>query len=288
MPSDGGIVMSNKDIELDKYYTPIETANFCWDKVQEVIGFNNISEIIEPSCGNGAFYHHPLYTPHFGYDIEPEYYTDCGVIEQANFLEIDINYLYGRLFIGNPPFGYRNSLAIKFYNKCCELGDYVAFILPISQLNNNLQMYKFDLVASYDLGVLPYSGVNLHCCFNIYKRPETGKLNSKPCVELKDVTIVEHRRKKGQYATAKNKKIAPNYDYAMCNWGSGCLGKVPQYVGEYAQEVYFYCHNKKYLKQLLELLKPEVIRSYVNSISAKKISVARLYVYIKDNIEGIE
>lgn len=280
--------MSNKNIEFDKYYTPIETANFCWDKVEEVIGFNNISEIIEPSCGDGAFYHHPLYTPHFGYDIKPEYYTEYGEIFEQDFLKVNMNYLDGRLFIGNPPFGYRNSMSVKFYNKCCELGDYIAFILPISQLNNNLQMYRFDLIYSYDLGVLQYSNVPLHCCFNIYKRPVSGELNCKPNVELKDITIIEHRRKKGNYETGKNKELDPNYDYAMCNWGSGCLGKVPTYVGEYAQEVYFYCHNKKYLKQMLELLKPNNIRNYVNSISAKKISVARLYLYLKENIDGIQ
>ena len=52
-------------IENDKYYTPISLANYCWDKVLEVIGEENISEIIEPSCGDGAFYHHPERVPHF-------------------------------------------------------------------------------------------------------------------------------------------------------------------------------------------------------------------------------
>ena len=55
-------------IENDKYYTPISLANYCWDKVFEVIGEENISEIIEPSCGDGAFYHHSEQVPHFGYD----------------------------------------------------------------------------------------------------------------------------------------------------------------------------------------------------------------------------
>ena len=280
--------MSNKNIKLDKYYTPINVANKCWDIVEEVIGFDNISEIIEPSCGNGAFYHHSKHTPHFGYDIEPEYFTDFGEIFEADFLETELPYLEGRLFIGNPPFGYRNNLAIKFFNKCCECGDYIAFILPISQLRNNLQMYKFDLIASYDLGELEYSGIKLHCCFNIYKRPLSGELNPKPDVVLKDITIIEHRRKKGDYSSANNRDIDPNFDYAMCNWGSGCLGKTPKYVGEYAQEVYFYCHKREYLNQMLELLQFDTIRDYVKSISAKKISVAKLYLYLKENIEGIE
>ena len=58
-------------IQNDKYYTSIKLANYCWDKVIAIIG-DNISEIIEPSCGNGAFYHHDKIEPHFGYDIAPE------------------------------------------------------------------------------------------------------------------------------------------------------------------------------------------------------------------------
>lgn len=248
----------------------------------EIIGEENISEVIEPSVGNGAFLHHPNGTVHFAYDIQPECTDEVCKITKADYLTVPITYLYGRLVIGNPPFGYSNNLAIKFFNKSCEISDYVAFILPISQLSNNLQFYKFDLVYSEDLGVIEYSGIPLHCCFNIFKRPVSGELNLKPDVTLKDVTIIEHRRKNGDYATAKNKDITPNFDYAMCNWGS--LGKVPDYIGQYAQEVYFYIHNSLYRDKILELLQTEVIRKYVSSISAKKISVARPYVYLKERI----
>lgn len=182
----------------------------------------------------------------------------------------------------------RNSLSIKFYNKCCEIGDYIAFVQPISQYKNNLQMYRFDLIYSEDLGMISYSDRELHCCFNIYKRNDSGQFNPKPDFTLKDITIIEHRRKNGDYQTAANKEVDPNYDYAICNWGNGSLGKVPEYVGQYAQEVYLYCHKKEYLQQMLDLLEYNTIRKYVNSISGKKISVMRLYKYLKDNIEGIE
>lgn len=49
-----------------------------------------------------------------------------------------------------------------------------------------------------------------------------------------------------------------------------------------------YDHNDKYKDRLKEILQYELIREYVKSISMKKISVARLYMYIKDNIDGIE
>ena len=242
---------------------------------------DNITDIIEPSAGNGSFSSQLVCT---AYDIAPE---ANGIIKQ-DFLALNLLYKEGRLIIGNPPFGmHSNSLSIRFFQKACSLATYIAFIQPISQLNNNLQMYQYDLIYSEDLGIVDYSDRALHCCFNIYKRPENG-LNPKPDFTLKDITIIEHRRKKGDYATAKNKPINPNYDYAMCNWGNGSLGKVPEYIGQYAQEVYFYCHKKEVLPRMLELLSFDNIRAYTKSISMKRISVMRLYKYLKDNIDGIE
>lgn len=267
-------------LQNDKYYTPVGLAKRLIDKTFEILGKDNITDVIEPSAGNGAF---SKQLNCKAYDIAPE---DESIIKQ-DFLTANLWYKKGRLCIGNPPFGTSNSLSIKFYQKCCVIGDYIAFIQPISQYKNNIQMYQFDLVYSEDLGIVKYSDRELHCCFNIYKRPDNGRFNLKPDYTLKDITIIEHRRKKGDYQTAENKEILPNYDHAMCNWGNGSLGKVPKFIGEYAQEVYFYCHKKEYLPKMLELLEFNTIRKYVNSISMKKISVMRLYKYLKDNIEGI-
>ena len=266
-------------IQYDKYYTPIDVANHCWEMVDKYIGVKNCTSIIEPSCGNGAFTHWYI-KPTLLIDIKSE----CKDSINCDFLTYDISYEKGRLIIGNPPYGDKLKLARDFFNKSCEIADYIAFILPISQLNNTTSFYKFDLIYSEDLGLQKYSDIELHCCFNIYKRPNDVDLNPKPNVKLKDITIIENRRVNG----VMSKPIPIPYDYAMCNWGDGSLGKVPDYVGQYAQEVYFYCHNKKYKEQMLDLLKFDTIRAYVSSISMKKISVARLYLYLKENIKWIE
>ena len=69
-----------------------------------------------------------------------------------------------------------------------EICDAIAFILPISQLNNSDSLYEFDLIKSIDLGVLEYSGMKVHCCFNIYVRPENG-LNLKPKFKVNGITV---------------------------------------------------------------------------------------------------
>ena len=47
-------------INLDKYYTPVKLANYCYDKVIELIGEENIGDIVEPSVGNGSFFNHSI------------------------------------------------------------------------------------------------------------------------------------------------------------------------------------------------------------------------------------
>ena len=170
----------SKNIELDKFYTPKQVAKDCIDTFWRTCF--DVTEIIEPSAGNGAF---SLQIPNcIAYDLEPEHES---IIKQ-DFLKLDLPYKYGRLIIGNPPFGDRNNLARSFYKKATELGDAIAFILPISQLNNSDSLYKFDLIKSVDLGVLEYSGMKIHCCFNIYTRPKNG-LNTKPNLKIDWIKI---------------------------------------------------------------------------------------------------
>ena len=223
-------------IEHDKYYTPLDVVQHVVNTTKDVC--NGVSEVIEPSAGNGAFIEtleNSFNTTLKFYDLYPE---NNKVLEQ-NFLSLESEYKQGRLIIGNPPFGSRNSLIIKFFKKAITLGDYVAFILPISQLNNVKQLYEFDLVYSEDLGIEEYSGVDLHCCFNIYKRPESGKLNKKVKIEVDGLNVIEYRRdKEGKYL----KKVKDGYFLSICSWGSG-LGKSPEYVGQYAMELYFYSED---------------------------------------------
>ncbi len=173
----------SKNIELDKFYTPTETAKKCVDLMLDTVTNRFfVTEYLEPSAGSGNFSN--LIDSCIAYDISP---TAEGIIE-ADFLKIELPYKKGRLIFGNPPFGDRNNLARSFYKKSVQLSDAIAFILPISQLNNSDSLYEFDLVKSVDLGVLEYSGMKVHCCFNIYIRPKEG-LNSKTKIRVKGISV---------------------------------------------------------------------------------------------------
>ena len=260
-------------IPNDKYYTPKDLAKRLIDLTFEKIGKENITEIIEPSAGNGSF---SSQMECKAFDIEPE----AEGIKKQDYLQAFLGYKKGRLIIGNPPFGDSNWLIIKFWERSIEIADYIAFILPISFLNNNIRLYQFDLIHSEDLGEQEYSGVNLHCCFNIYKRPKSW-LNKKPNYRNDRITFKEYRRT----ATSDPEKIPKNWDCAFCNWGNGTFGKVPEYVGQYAQEVYVYVNDDSIRNKVKELCSYDNLRKKFSSVSMLKASVMAISRYLNEEVD---
>ena len=262
----------SKKIENDKYYTPKKIAKYCIEQAIEAIGKENISEVIEPSAGNGSF---STQIECMAYDIEPEHES----VMQQDYLELDMGYKPKRLIIGNPPFGSRMNLAQKFFKKSVEIADYVAFILPISQLNNTNSLYEFDLIHSEDLGKQTYTDRELHCCFNIYKRPKDGKLNKKKRVKLKDITIVRQDSKK--YSKVED------YDVRMCYWGESA-GRLLNEEESYAAEYKIIIHNHHLKEKIINTLKSVNWREELNFIAMPKIQQFHIHKTLKKYIPKIK
>ena len=268
-------------IEHDKYYTPQHIVDLVIERTKEVIGLDNITEFIEPSAGKGAFLDalYKLGKPVQAYDLYPE---REDIIEQ-DFLKLEKQYKKGVCVIGNPPFGKGNILSVQFYKKSIKLGDYVVFILPISQLNNNQQMYEFDLIHSEDLNINSYSGINLHCCLNFYKR--NGEFNKKEKLEFKDLEIVELRNRSG----ILNKKINfEDYDISLCSRGNGTVGKILNGYGKYNMELHIKITNNKLKNKIINLIKITDWKYILKNISSKYISITTMYKYLKEQIPELE
>jgi len=117
------------DIEKDQFFTPIETVELCFeiftDKLKEF--GENIEEycFIEPSAGSGAFLN-VLPEDTIAMDIEPR----SDNVAQMDYLtwEPEDNRKY--IVFGNPPFGLRGNLALRFMKHSSKFSDYVCFILP--------------------------------------------------------------------------------------------------------------------------------------------------------------
>ncbi len=255
-------------IDNDKYYTPKDLAEYIVEKTFNIIGKENITEVIEPSAGNGII--SDLIPNCIAYDIDPD---NENIIKQ-DYLELNIPYKAGRLIIGNPPFGKANWLSVKFFKKSVTLADYIAFIQPISQFNCNDQLYEFDMIYSENLGDVLYSDRVLKSCFNIYKRPLSG-LNSKPVYKIDGIEIYRYSRKKNDNKMPK--QFYEEHDLVICKIGNS-IGKVCSkntYCGEFWIKI-----NHKDKGKIIELIKQANWRQLFPKISVPYIAESDIIKYL--------
>lgn len=260
-------------LDNDQYYTNANLAQYCIDKAIDVLP-EDISEIIEPSAGTGSF--SKLINGCIAYDLYPK---DKSIIEQ-DFTKLDLEYKPGRLIIGNPPFGDRGHLMQSFVKKGFEIADYIAFILPINQLNNTQSLYKFDLAHSEDLGICDYSGRAIHCCFNIYKRPAGGAY-TKPinyadlCKDI--IRCKEYRRS----ASLENKFLDPEPDLCILSWGR-TLGK-PVKPYELAKTTGIFIRDSENLEYYKKLIMEADWKKLYPSVSTPNLLMWQIYKFVYDN-----
>lgn len=270
---------SSNKLNLDQYYTSEQDMNYCVNKTLDILqehGYS-ISEFLEPSAGEGVFSNYLITSGLnvIALDIEPRIE---GIIK-ADYLSYKIEYKKDRLIIGNPPYGSRLSLAKKFYDKSIKIGDYISFILPISQLNNTQMLYQFDLIHSEDLGILIFSGDRkVHCCLNIYARPKNG-LNKKVSNKLKDIEIVRQDSKK--YKDFE-------FDIRMCYWGDATAGKIltddEHYSGEYKIKI----HNYNLKDRIIKVLSNTNWKKELNSTAMCRIKQYHIVDVLRREIPNIK
>lgn len=263
-------------LDLDQYYTPYETMKYCVDKTLEILKEYKIDSFLEPSAGEGIFNDYLIEKGYdiIAFDIEPR----KDNIIQTDFLTYDIEYKENRCVIGNPPYGIRLNMAQKFYKKSVEIADYISFILPISQLWNTNSMYEFDLIYSEDLGKILFSNSKkVHCCLNIYKRPNNG-LNKKKTERLKDITIIRNDKKGYD-------KIG--YDIRICSWGSSA-GKILKEDECYSGEYKIIIHNEVLKENIINLLTTIDFEKELNFTAMPKIQQFHIIKILKKYIPNIK
>ena len=121
---------------LDQFYTKPYVASLCWRSLCPVINKltgKGIKDLyfIEPSVGDGAFYDLLPKNNRCGVDISPRRKEFVG----RDFLTWSYRPFFHKkrniIVIGNPPFGKRGDLAVKFLNRASTIADTIAFIVPV-------------------------------------------------------------------------------------------------------------------------------------------------------------
>jgi len=182
----------NKNKNLDKFFTNTEVAQTCCDIIQKKINIDYHNDfVIEPSAGDGSFIApiKKLCSNNLFIDIEPEH----PEIQKHNYLKIKPIF-FDRLkktkrlhVIGNPPFGFKGSNAIKFIKHSCKFCDTFSFILPLSFAKSSMKKTvprQFHLIHSYQLPKQSfYYNKNIYdipCIFQIWeKRDYNRKIDKK-------------------------------------------------------------------------------------------------------------
>jgi len=168
---------------LDKFYTIPSYSKQCIDKVFEFYEKSKFDLIVEPSAGNGSFFHQLEVEHKVGIDIS----TENENIIQMDFFDYDPpTHTNNILVIGNPPFGKVSSLAIKFFNHSAKWAEVIAFIIPRTfrrpSVQNKLHR-MFHLIYDEDVSTKPCCftpRMMVKCCFQIWEKKDSKR----PIVKL--------------------------------------------------------------------------------------------------------
>lgn len=216
--------------EKDQFYTPYKTAEKCFNIfqtfLQEKGETDNEYTYIEPSAGDGSFLKILPENKTLAIDIEPKGEN----IETADYLNWTppLNKKY--IVFGNPPFGLRGQLALKFINYSASFADYVCFILPQLFESDGKGVPRkrvdgFNLVHSEKLDTNFYEPnkkeVKVNCIFQIWSKNHTSNNYSIQKTD-NDILKIYSLSDGGTPSTTRNKKMFYECDIYI---PSTCFGK---------------------------------------------------------------
>jgi len=215
--------------EKDQFFTPIDTAKYCYsvfcNKLKELNEDEKTYNYIEPSAGDGSFLKVLPKERTISFDIEPR----CKDTKCQDYLTWE--HAEGKFVVfGNPPFGLRGNLALRFINHSYKFADYVCFILP--QLFESdgkgvprKRVIGYNLIHSETLKTKFYEPnknlVDINTIFQIWSKhhkDEEYELTS----TTSDIVKVYSLSDGGTSSSTRNKDMLNNCDVYI---PSTCFGK---------------------------------------------------------------
>lgn len=215
--------------EKDQFFTTDETARYCYDKAIEIIApLCDLGKytFIEPSAGDGSFYNIMPTMQRVGVDIEPR----CDGVIQSDFLTWSPD-TENNICIGNPPFGLRGNLALKFINHAAQFSDFVCFVLPQSFDSNGKGSCKsrvkgMNLIHSEVIDSKFYypggTQTNVNVVFQVWSKHHSVDEEE---VDLTNIVKLYTLSDGGTPGTTRNKQHLNSCDFYLPStcFGSGAM-----------------------------------------------------------------
>jgi hypothetical protein len=182
-----------REIKLDQFFTKESDAIRFINKLNELYPLSEYDFVLEPSAGSGAFFKNIKHNK-VGIDLEPL----CEGIQKIDFFDYEPPLFAKIAVIGNPPFGRRGSLAKKFFERCSEYADVIAFIVPAifgkptfyKSINKNFHLKYEEQVTSFSL--LDGSEYKVNCVFQIWKKSDIQRNDVEKLTKHNDFEMI-HR-----------------------------------------------------------------------------------------------
>lgn len=147
---------------LDQFYTNPKIAERFVQKIDEIYDFSKFDHVVEPSMGEGFIYDFLPADKRIGLDLEKNH-PECLEGDFFDWLPeksgIENNPLLleksSLIFVGNPPFGRQNSLAVSFFKHAAQFSDVICFIIPRTWAKHSVQKRLPSDFGLYFEAVLP-------------------------------------------------------------------------------------------------------------------------------------
>jgi len=118
-----------REVTHEAYFTDRNIARSCVSRLSDCIPIEEFDLIVEPSAGDGSFLAALPNLPTVALDLTP---GAPGILRQDFLTWQPPGDARRILVIGNPPFGQRASLAVKFIAHAASFAHTFAFVLPRS------------------------------------------------------------------------------------------------------------------------------------------------------------
>ena len=252
--------------QLDQFYTHPEVAARFVASLADRYDLGGM-EVLEPSAGEGAFFFplRELGLSVRGIDLEPR---APGIVQGDFLLSAHWPECDRIAVVGNPPFGFASSMAIRFFNKAAEHASLIAFIVPrtfrkisvADKLNRNFWLAHDEDVPSHSF-LLNGKPHDVPCAWQVWEY----RTRRRPVCETPDVSrIIRYT----------NQRAA---DFAVRRVGGRAGAVLPLSKGPYSeQSTYFINAVRPDAEELMAGINWNTVRNStagVRSVSKREIAI---------------